>query len=184
MKLHYSNNVTLEITPETPSSPSIEEWPSYSRTSDTFLTPIKSVFIAGPTPRSHIRLPNGDPVPSWRPQLIRELGRAGFNGDVYIPEYSTGMSCSGYHDQVDWEYEHLAKASVVAFWIPRDLKLLPGFTTNTEFGYWINHQSILYGRPENTPKTRYLDWMYRKVTNKEPVDSMQKLALSIVDALK
>ena len=92
---------------------------------------VASVFLAGPTPRL------GDPVPSWRLEAIEALA-ARWRGPgplvVMSPESRGGRRAAHYDDQVDWETAARATASAVVFWIPRDLRSLPGFTTNVEFG--------------------------------------------------
>jgi hypothetical protein len=94
--------------------------------------PVGSLFLAGPTPRKHTKLP------SWRPEALRILSEIfEFKGDVYVPEPA---SFKPYDDfdaevQVAWEWTGISCATVVPFWIPRDLQDMPGFTSNVEFGY-------------------------------------------------
>jgi 8-oxo-dGTP pyrophosphatase MutT (NUDIX family) len=60
---------------------------------------------------------------------------------------------------VEWENEGLNQADVIVFWIPRDLKKLPGFTTNVEFGLWVKSGKVILGCPDNCPnpeRNRYL----------------------------
>ena len=40
--------------------------------------------------------------------------------------------------------------------MPRDLKMLPGFTSNVEFGEWMKSGKVILGYPEGAPKMRYL----------------------------
>ena len=128
----------------------------------------KSIFLAGPTPR-------GDKNESWRTYACNILKQLGFDGVVYVPEYSTWKPKADYVDQAQWEREALSNASVIAFWIPRELPDMPAFTTNVEFGYWIHSGKILYGRPNNAKKTKYLDWLYKIDTNSEPYSILEKL---------
>lgn len=114
-----------------------------------------SMFLAGPTPR-------GDGTPSWRPEALQILSDLKYNGTVFVPEHKTWNGKEDYLDQVEWEDEALDKALFQVFWIPRDLKTMPAFTTNVEFGRFVHFQSCLYGRPDNAPKNRYLDWLYKK----------------------
>src|SRR5262249_12812776 len=86
-----------------------------------------SIFLAGPTPRS-------PDVLSWRPEALDILKELAFPETVLIPERRDGWSKVSYLDQVEWEYVGLEGCSVVAFWVPRHLPTLPGFTTNVEFG--------------------------------------------------
>ena len=120
----------------------------------------KSIFLAGPTPRN-------ENVKSWRKEACKLLEEKGFDGVVYVPEYSDGKPLMDYLDQVEWEREALSNASVIAFWIPRELKEMPAFTTNVEFGYWIHTGRIIYGRPDEARKNKYLDWLYKKDVKKD-----------------
>nr|WP_234010651.1 nucleoside 2-deoxyribosyltransferase domain-containing protein [Streptomyces sp. SPB074] len=115
-----------------------------------------SVFLAGPTPD------RAAPVPSWRPEAARLLGEQ-WNGEepltVLSPESRDGKRADHYETQVDWETSARARASVVMFWIPRDLKLLPGYTTNVEFGLDAPSGRAVLGCPPDCPapeRNRYL----------------------------
>ena len=138
------------------------------------LTNQKSIFLAGPTPR-------GDNIKSWRADACRMLEKLEFDGVVYVPEYSTGKIKGDYVDQAQWERDALSNASVIAFWIPRELPDMPAFTTNVEFGYWIHTGKILYGRPDEARKIKYLDWLYKTDTNKEPSHSLEELLIDSVE---
>lgn len=132
-----------------------------------------AIFLAGPTPRSK-------DVPSWRPDAVKILEGLNFSGTVIIPERRDKTVKIDYMDQVEWEFAGLERARAVAFWVPRDLITLPGFTTNVEFGRYVSRNSV-YGRPPDAPKTRYLDWLYTKVTKRVPCNALEdtlKVALS------
>lgn len=128
----------------------------------------KSIFLAGPTPR-------GGEFESWRTDACKFLEDCGFDGVVYVPEYSTWRQKTDYVDQVQWERDALSNASVITFWIPRALPDMPALTTNVEFGYWIHSGKILYGRPDDAKKIKYLDWLYKTDTNNEPYNSLEEL---------
>ena len=128
----------------------------------------KSIFLAGPTPREK----NSE---SWRTKACNIIEQLGFDGVVYVPEYSTWKPKADYVDQAQWEREALSNASVIAFWIPRTLPDMPAFTTNVEFGYWIHTGKVLYGRPDEAKKIKYLDWLYKTDTNNEPFSSLEEL---------
>jgi hypothetical protein len=115
----------------------------------------KSIFLAGPTPRD-------SETPSWRPGALEILEKINYNGVVFVPEPQIKNSLRNYDLQADWEDEGLNKSLFIIFWIPRELKTMPAFTTNVEFGRFAHLTSVLYGRPDNAPKTRYLDWYYTK----------------------
>src|SRR5262249_44966669 len=89
-----------------------------------------SLFLAGPTPRSNL-------VASWRPDALGILRQLGFTGIVLVPERRDLSAKVSYLDQVEWEYAGLETCSVLAFWVPRELESLPGFTTNVEFGRYV-----------------------------------------------
>ena len=133
----------------------------------------KSIFLAGPTPR-------GENIVSWRIDACKFLEENGFDGVVYVPEYSTWKPKSDYVDQAQWERDALLNASVIAFWIPRELPNMPAFTTNVEFGYWLHTGKVLYGRPDNAKKIKYLDWLYKVDTDMEPYNSIEDLLLSSI----
>ena len=128
----------------------------------------KSIFLAGPTPRDKNIL-------SWRKEACRNLRTFGFNGLVYVPEYSTWKTKNNYNDQAMWEREALKQATVIVFWIPRSLPEMPGFTTNVEFGYWLHTKKVLYGRPNSATKIKYLDWLYELDYGLKPITNLKAL---------
>lgn len=109
----------------------------------------KSIFLAGPTPRS-------SDVPSWRSEALRLLAEAGYDGVVFVPEPRDGNWQGDYTDQVDWEERHLHMADCILFWVPRDLETMPAFTTNVEFGVWQESGKVVFGAPQDAAKNRYL----------------------------
>ena len=134
----------------------------------TFTTGEKSIFLAGQTPRDKNTI-------SWRNEAIKILEKLGFDGIVYVPEYSTWKPKADYVDQAMWERDGLSNATIIVFWIPRHLPNMPAFTTNVEFGYWLHSGKIIYGRPNEAEKIKYLDWLYKLDYNEEPVDSLEEL---------
>jgi hypothetical protein len=141
-----------------------------------------TVFLAGPSPRNA-----GDP--NWRPEAIESLRRAGYTGTVLAPVPRDGEWPRDYNDQIAWESAHLAACDAVLMWVPRELQVLPGFTTNVEFGEWLNSGKLLYGRPADAPKTSFLDARYRTVNSKQkppfdqPAASLDELAEMVVQRL-
>ncbi len=134
-----------------------------------------SIFLAGPAPRS-------TDVPSWRPEALGALRALGFGGTVLVPEPRDWSARFSYLDQVEWEYAGLEACSVVAFWVPRDLAALPGFTTNVEFGRYVASGRCVYGRPEGAPHTKYLDWLYAKLTGRAPEPTLPATMRAAVGA--
>lgn len=142
---------------------------------ETFELPIKnSIFLAGPTPRT------GTPVPSWRPEALRALEKAGFDGLVFVPEYKNQFNYLekstpvDFMSQVEWEYRALENCDLIAFWVPRS-KHLPGFTTNVEFGSYVRSNRIIYGRPDDAEKTDYLDWLYTRIAKRLIYNDLEQL---------
>jgi len=134
-----------------------------------------SLFLAGPTPR----LPG---VRSWRREALAILGALGFSGMVLVPERRDWSVKFDYLDQVEWEYQGLETCSILAFWVPRHLETLPGFTTNVEFGRYAGSGRCVYGRPAGAPHTRYLDWLYHKLTGRRPESSLEETLRAAVEA--
>ncbi|WP_440072291.1 HIT domain-containing protein [Streptosporangium sp. OZ121] len=115
-----------------------------------------SVFLAGPTPDK------ATPVPSWRPDAITELA-AQWDGDqpltVLCPESRGRRRAERYEHQVDWESAARGAADAILFWVPRDMKTLPGMTTNVEWGLDAPTGRAVLGAPSQCPspeRNRYL----------------------------
>jgi hypothetical protein len=140
-----------------------------------------SVFLAGPTPRSA-------DVPSWRPAAIGQLATQRHGPGrlaVVIPEPPGGQRLACYDDQVQWETDARAAASAILYWIPRDLRTLPGFTTNAEFGLDVTAGRAVLGCPPHCPnpeRNRYLIWVARRhgVEVTDTLDGTVAAALRIV----
>lgn len=119
-----------------------------------------SIFLAGPSPRqSHHS--------NWRLDALEILEREQFAGDVFLPLSREMQLTQSLEGQIEWELDCLARASVIAFWIPRDLQTLPGFTTNVEFGMYIQSGKIVLGFPKKAPQMLYLERLAQ--INKVPV---------------
>ncbi len=115
-----------------------------------------SVFLAGPSERD-------DGVTAWRKKALSLFKKFGFTGHVYVPEpWSRSRDV-----QINWEIYHLNLAKCVLFWIPRDLKTLPGFTTNIEFGEWLHSGKVVLGFPKKAERMEYI--AYRAKQNGIPV---------------
>lgn len=131
-----------------------------------------SIFLAGPTHRKENEIVPGS---FWRRDAVKLLELYGHTGTVFVPELSTAESQFDYENQVDWEYEALEKSSLIAFWIPRNMKSLSGLTTNVEFGRYVGRNHTLYGRPDDSEKNRYLDWLYYKIHRRQPLNDLREL---------
>lgn len=124
--------------------------------------PKLSMFLAGPSPR-------GDNDYNWRPEALAILRNIDFEGTVYVPLPRDGNWSIDYDAQVDWESDYLEDADVIAFWIPRDLVYLPGYTTNVEFGIYLKSGKIVLGYPKGAAKMKYLDRVAKR--NAVPISS-------------
>ena len=54
------------------------------------------------------------------------------------------------------EWSALNVATIVVFWVPRNLETMPAFTTNVEFGWLAASGKCLFGAPTDSPKNKYL----------------------------
>jgi hypothetical protein len=90
---------------------------------------------------------------------LKELG---YQGRVIVPEHDKPQAYFDYNTQVEWENLGTEKCTKMVFWVPRELTTMPAFTTNVEFGRYAKSGKIVYGRPENSPQNKYLDWLYLK----------------------
>lgn len=133
----------------------------------------KSIFLAGPTPRDA-------GVRSWRTDAIKELLALDYDGVVFIPEDESGKYHHSYIDQVGWEERCLEASDCIVFWIPRELKTMPGFTTNIELGVWLDSGKAVVGFPENAPKTKYIKHYVEKLK----VPNARTLRGTLEDALR
>lgn len=117
----------------------------------------KSLFLAGPTPRSM-------EVKSWRPEALRILRLLGYDGVVFVPEDRNGAIYENFdhREQVEWEHRALNASDCILFWVPRNLEKLPGFTTNVEFGLYAHLGKSILGYPPEAEKMKYLDLVAEK----------------------
>lgn len=122
------------------------------------LTINSSIFLAGPTPRSL-------DIVDWRREAVKILEELNYTGVVYIPcpdfvwnKNSNFAENWDYDSQVLWEMKHRSLADKIVFWVPRDINGgMPAFTTNIEFGEDLDSQKMIYGRPNNAEKCKYMD---------------------------
>lgn len=135
----------------------------------------KAIFLAGPTPRSKR-------TASWRPEALRLLEELGYDGVVFVPDPIDGEWKHDYIDQVEWEEQCLHMADCILFWVPRELKKMPAFTTNTEWGVWQNSGKVVFGAPPNAVKVRYQHYYATKL--KVPTaDTLQETVQAAIDLI-
>lgn len=129
---------------------------------------VRSIFLAGPTIRDESL-----GLVSWRDHCIELLSFYGYDGIVYCPEtpvdpikrqfFDNEMASeNGYGKRIDWEIKHLNDSNLILFWIARDLKTLPGFTTNIEFGEFMHSGKVLIGIPPTAEKCEYIKYRCQK----------------------
>ena len=116
-----------------------------------------SIFLAGPTPR-------GASPRSWRVEALALLRTGGerlqedFPGAVFVPEPKEGPTGKWPtpFDQMIWEQRALEMATCIVFWVPRNMKDMPGLTTNVEFGLYARSNKIVLGYPPDAEHMNYL----------------------------
>lgn len=117
----------------------------------------KSLFLAGPSPREI-------GVLDWRHEAIDYLKSINFQGTIFVPIPekrffgSTDLPNWNYHTQVEWECLCRDISDTIVFWVPRSIEgKMPGFVTNIEFGEDLGTGKVVYGRPPEAEKCKYLD---------------------------
>lgn len=124
------------------------------------LFPRPWIFLAGPTERRDIRT-------LWRLEFVEMAAMRDFAGTLIIPEDQDGVYKGGhlaepsFGNQVEWEWWGLDNANTIAFWVPRNMVLLPGMTTNVEFGMYVSSGKVVYGRPDDAEQCTYVDKLAR-----------------------
>lgn len=122
---------------------------------------VKSIFLAGPTPRSK-------DTKSWRPEAINHLRALGYIGHIFVPEepdftFSDWQQNFPYDEQVGWEHQALEAASCVMFWVPRNMKDMPALTTNDEWGSYKTSGKVVFGAPTEAQHVRYQRWHAKRL---------------------
>jgi 8-oxo-dGTP diphosphatase len=122
----------------------------------TFPTTVqKTLFLAGPTERT------GRPT-AWRQEALKILNDLSYDGHVFIPEAEGYVWNDKCDEQNAWEHDALSRADAIVFWVDRNLTIRPGFTTNIEWGQWMQSKKVVLGIPVGAPKTSYMEWCAKK----------------------
>jgi 8-oxo-dGTP pyrophosphatase MutT (NUDIX family) len=134
----------------------------------------KSIFLAGPTPRS-------EDVQSWRKEAIEILNDLNFDGTIFIPEPRDGKAYPDYINQVDWETKMLDLCDCILFWIPRS-KDLPALTTNIEWGKYQRSEKIAMGFPKDSEHNRYIEYECKNlgITVSDTLEDTIKYAIDLL----
>lgn len=130
----------------------------------------QSIFLAGPTLRD-----NPKDFTPWREHAAHRFKERAFQGNLYIPEPFKG----DYERQIKWEETHLEKCDCIMFWIPRDMKILPGLTTNVEFGEWMKSGKVVLGFPKEAEHISYLAHKAKKYEIPVAHDLVETVELAI-----
>jgi len=140
-----------------------------------------AIFLAGPTlrartticPSAYHGVANVSDAPcfrcddtgliklrSWREDALTYLANSGLT--VLAPEFRDWREWRDNGDdwaaQVEWEHNAMDDPRVVLlFWVPRNMKTLPGLTTNVEFGYYLvkRPHAMVVGWPNGAEHVRY-----------------------------
>jgi hypothetical protein len=74
-------------------------------------------------------------------------------------------------------------ADAIVFWVPRDLAVLPAFTTNVEFGLWADSGKAVLGYPSEAAKMGFLRWHADRVNmpTASTLEATLRLALQRLD---
>ena len=116
-------------------------------------TVIKSIFLAGPTPRKDLSM-------SWRKEFVDCLIANGYDGLIIVPEeHGQPFNPDNKKEQIDWEYTCMCAADCIVFWIPRQFRSdfeMIALTTNVEFGRFLNSHKLVIGGPKEAVKNEYL----------------------------
>lgn len=109
------------------------------------------MFLVGPTPRTA-------ETQSWRPDAVRALAAAGYQGVIVIPEPRPGTAFTPemWAAQTVWETLWLDRADVILAWVPREMRTMPALTTNIEFGERLTSGRMVFGAPDGAASVRYL----------------------------
>ncbi|CAL9677652.1 hypothetical protein SUDANB95_07978 (plasmid) [Actinosynnema sp. ALI-1.44] len=106
--------------------------------------------------RVHVADVGADPAV----ELLADRWRGPEELVVLSPESRDGVRAETYREQVLWERRARAVATVILYWIWRDMLLTPGQTTNVEYGYDVaSGRAIVLGCPPECPdacRNRYL----------------------------
>ena len=134
----------------------------------------KSIFLAGPTPRSK-------DVLSWRNEAIKLFLDNGFDGTLVIPEREDKpyYEKEDNYEEIKWDLKALMDSDVVMMWIPRGSDML-GLSSNVEFGYLLNKGNMIYGRPNEAFRCELLDYLYKEKLGREYTDSLEKTVINTI----
>lgn len=144
----------------------------------------KSIFLAGPTPRS----PEAD---SWRPQALEILRQLNYDGVVFIPENrDTAYAQFERGLYPIWEHRMMNMSDLILFWVPRDFSTtadgmpkMAALTTNIEYGLSAHWGKSLFGPPKGR-KNDYLKFVADKPEYRIPqFDTLEEMMARAIEIL-
>ena len=141
---------------------------------DKLIKKSNSIFLAGPT------LKNSQ---SWRLEAIKILERLNFDGIVYVPEFKNPNDKKICFDEYSWDKLGIMMSSVVVLWMPDFSLDMLKFVSLHEMKNWFNTGKVVYGRPENSKKTRYLDMIYELNYHETPSKTLEELLIKGIKSL-
>lgn len=120
-----------------------------------------TIFLAGPIER----IVDGQAarLPRWRDAALKFLDQRPEKLVVYNPQWDSRPAGWTYEAQVKWELSAMAHAWVRLFWVARELPLLPGFTTNIEWGKWWDNEHTVSGAPPAAQHTKYMQTLHKLI---------------------
>lgn|GEM_PF-123172 len=141
-----------------------------------------TIFLAGPTYRSE---PGKINPKSWRHDIIDILIRLDYDGNVCLGEWRDDKEPENWtlSRQIDWEQECLSKATIILFWIPRNMQTLPALTTNIEFGEWMKSGKVVAGAPPSAYKIEYIKEKCSRL-GIPWTDNLHQCTINAIDKLK
>lgn len=119
----------------------------------------RTIFLAGPTPRQIVKR-------QWRQEAFSYLQSQNFDGTVISPinqDFSPITDEQYTAGHIEWEYHAMSQSDVIVFWVPRDLKIYPAFTTNIEWGMWLSSGKVVLGYPKDTPGMTHMTHYAKKL---------------------
>lgn len=117
---------------------------------------VPRVFLAGPT----LRDGRDGKLTPWREEALRLFPQ---EITLFVPEPEPPKQWEwDFVMQVEWEEHHLVLADCIMFWIPRDMRTMPGLTTNVEWGYWGRSGKVVLGAPPEAEHMGYIRYYAKK----------------------
>ncbi len=112
----------------------------------------KGIYLANPTKEVEL-------------EALSTLEQKGFDGVVYI----------GGIAEREWNEEAIKNSNAVVLWVSKPQSETPSFTRCVNFEELISTGKLLYGRPNDADRLKYIDWLYEFDMSEKPFASMEEL---------